>query len=122
MKKLQVLLLALLIAAMAACGSNGDDIEEVDIGPNSIRVTMVTIPGADCYVDYHLASPGERCFSGTCTWNFDPPLEIIVRAFDGTACVFDSWGGDCAFADQATTCTLFVNQRYNVTATFVAVP
>jgi hypothetical protein len=118
-KMLQVVLLGLAFAAVGGCSVGNDNDVDEDRGRYSVKVEILGVQ--DCgYVTHNLAGPDDRCYTGTCIGDFDKDLSIIVQAFDGGWCVFEGWGGDCAFANRSNECPLTVDRQYNITATFVA--
>ena len=116
MRKLRLLLLGLAVAAMAACGSSGDDVDD-ERGDYSVRVQILGVQ--DCGYVTHNLDRDLRLYTGTDNWNFTRNLSVILEAYDGGFCVFESWGGDCAFANPSNECPLTVDGQYNVTATFI---
>jgi len=114
MKCLAVMMLMILAAA---CGSE-DDVVEEERGPRSI---MLVIQGAGSGTVIHNLSPDLPCETADspCTWNFDPPPATILTttliATPDTGSVFAGWGGDCTGVDP---CTITVDDKYDVTATF----
>jgi hypothetical protein len=118
MKKLMgMVLVSFVLASVVACGSDGDGVD-VERGPYSIKVTILGVQ--DCgYVTHNLGDV--ELYRGTDIWDFTKDLVVTLQAYDGSGCVFQSWGDDCAFADGNHECgPLTMDRQYDVTATFVA--
>jgi hypothetical protein len=118
MKKVAVIVAALVLASMVSCGSGGDDVY-TGRGDTSVKATILGVQ--DCgYVTFNIGLD-TKLYRGTDTWDFTPNEDVIFYAYPGPDCAFDGWGGDCAFAGQNDYCQLTVDKQYNITATFVAV-
>ena len=112
----QCVTVMIILIMATACGSDGDDVDD-DRGATSIKVT---IQGEqDCGYVTHNLDRNLQCWTGSCTWDFTPGLQVTLEAED-PGCDFQGWDGDCAFANPASTCGLTVDKQYNVTAIFVA--
>ncbi len=59
---------------------------------------------------------------GTCTTTFAAGMTIDLRATPTGGATFSGWGGDCAAAGTASTCTLTMTSSMTATATFSSSP
>jgi hypothetical protein len=109
-----IVMMFLIIAA--ACGSDEDVVEE-ERGPRSIKLVIEGDGTGTVVHDLSLDLPCETADS-PCTWNFDPDgpfMTTTLRATPDAGSLFAGWGGDCA---GVAPCTITVNDKYDVTATF----
>ena len=58
----------------------------------------------------------------TCTANYEANTSVTLAANDGGLQVFDSWGGDCAYAGTNPTCVVTMSSVKNVTFAFKPKP
>ena len=118
MKKLMgMVLVSLVLASVVACGSDGDGVDEETRGPRSIRLVMEGDGSGTVIQQLSLDLPCETADS-PCLWNFNPNppyLTTTLTATADTGSVFAGWGGDCS---GVAPCTITVDDKYDVTATF----
>jgi hypothetical protein len=56
--------------------------------------------------------------AGSCAAQYDAGTQVTLTAQPSQLATFNGWGGDCASAGSATTCTVSLDQARNVTASF----
>jgi len=76
----QCVMVMIILIMTTACGSDGDGDVDEDRGATSIKVT---IQGEQhCGYVTHNLDRTLQCWTGICTWDFSPGLQVTLEAKD----------------------------------------
>ena len=80
----QCLMVMTILIMSTSCGSSDGDVDE-DRGATSIKITIQG--GQHCGYVTHNLDRSVQCWTGSCTWDFTPGLQVTLEAWLTTRCM-----------------------------------
>ena len=96
----------------------------VDSSPAFLGYNLtVTKGGSGTGRVYSTGDAGDAIDCGSvCQAAIEPGIDVVLHHSADAGSTFSTWGGDCAFAGAAATCTITIDSVKNVSATFTLPP